>query len=104
MVNRGEVWWVEHPEVGRRPHLVLTRQSAIPVLHAYIAVAATRTIRGIPTEVRLGSSDGMPEDCALSLDNIAVVPHGYFTERITRLGPDRLSQVCSALATATGCP
>jgi mRNA-degrading endonuclease toxin of MazEF toxin-antitoxin module len=46
----------------------------------------------------------MPEDCALSLDNIAVVPHGYFTERITRLGPDRLSQVCSALATATGCP
>jgi hypothetical protein len=45
----------------------------------------------------------MPEDCALSLDNIAVVPRGYFIQRITRLGPDRLSQVCSALATATGC-
>jgi mRNA interferase MazF len=102
-VNRGEVWWVEDPDAGRRPHLVLTRQAAIPVLHAYIAVPATRTVRGIPTEIRLGTSDGMPEDCALSLDNIAVVPRGFFTERITRLGPDRLSQVCSALATATGC-
>jgi mRNA-degrading endonuclease toxin of MazEF toxin-antitoxin module len=46
----------------------------------------------------------MPEDCALSLDNVTVVPRGYFTERITRLGADRLTLVCSALAVATGCP
>jgi mRNA interferase MazF len=103
MVNRGEVWWVEDPDVGRRPHLVLTRQTAIPVLNAYIAVPATRTIRGIPTEVRLGPNDGMPEDCALTLDNVALVPRGFFTERITRLGADRLTDVCSALAVATGC-
>ncbi len=102
-MNRGEVWWVEDPEAGRRPHLVLMRQTAIPVLTAYLAVPATRTIRGIPTEVPLGTSDGMPDDCALSLDNIAVVPRGFFTERITRLRADRLAEVCSALAVATGC-
>ena len=102
-MNRGEVWWVELLEAGRRPHLVLTRQAAIPVLHAYLAVPATRTVRGIPTEVLLGVDDGMPAECALSLDNVAVIPRAYFVERITRLGPDRMSEVCRALAIATGC-
>lgn len=102
-MNRGEVWWVEDPDAGRRPHLVLTRQTAIPVLNAYIAVPATRTVRGIPSEVRVGREDGMPQDCVLSLDNLAVVPSSFFVERITRLGADRLTEVCSALAVATGC-
>lgn len=104
MVNRGEVWWVEDPDAGRRPHLVLTRQAAIPVRNSYIAVPATRTIRGIPTEVRLSTEDGMPEECALSLDNVAAVPRAFFTERLTRLGAERLSEVCAALVAATGCP
>jgi mRNA interferase MazF len=103
LVNRGEVWWVEDPDVGRRPHLVLTRQTTISVLNAYIAVPATRTVRGIPTEVRLGGDDGMPEDCVLSLDNVAVIPSSFFVDRITRLGPGRMAEVCSALAIATGC-
>jgi mRNA interferase MazF len=103
LVSRGEVWWVEDPELGRRPHLVLTRQAAIPVLSAYIAVPATRTIRGIPTEVRLGREDGMPEECVLSLDNVAVVPKTFFVDRIARLRPERLAHVCAALALATGC-
>jgi mRNA interferase MazF len=103
VVNRGEIWWVDLPDVERRPHLVLTRQTAIPVLNAYITIPATRTIRGIPTEVRLGTEDGMPEECVLSLDNVATIPKSFFTDRITRLGPDRLAEVCSGLAVATGC-
>jgi mRNA interferase MazF len=102
-VNRGELWWVEDPDAGRRPHLVLTRQRAIPVLNAYIAVPATRTVRDIPTELRIGPDDGMPEDCVLSFDNVATVPREYFATRITRLGADRMAEVCSVLALATGC-
>jgi mRNA interferase MazF len=103
VVNRGEIWWVDLPDVERRPHLVLTRQTTMPVLNAYITVPATRTIRGIPTEVRLRREDGMPDDCVLSLDNVATVPRRFFTDRITRLGADRMAEVCSALAVATGC-
>lgn len=103
MVNRGEVWWVEHPEAGRRPFLVLTRQAAIPVLHSVLAVPATRTIRAIPTEVVLDGTDGMPEECALSLDNVTVLPQALFRERIARLSVDRMSEVCRALSLATGC-
>ena len=61
-MNRGEVWWVEHPDVGRRPACVLTRDAAIPVLRAVLVAPATRTVRGIPTEVALGPDDGMPEE------------------------------------------
>jgi mRNA interferase MazF len=103
VVNRGEVWWAEHPEAGRRPYLVLTRQAAVPVLTRVLGVPATRTIRGIPTEVVLEEEDGMPERCALTFDNIVTMPKSLLTSRITRLSVDRLEQICRALRAATGC-
>jgi mRNA interferase MazF len=103
VVNRGEVWWLEDPDVGRRPVLVLTRQAAIPVLSSVLVVLATRTVRGIPTEVPLDKRDGMPVPCALSFDNLLAVPKALLTERITRLAPQRLDEVCIALGRATGC-
>ena len=103
LVARSEVWWVEHPDSGRCPFLVLTRQAAIPVLNALLAVPATRTIRQIPTEVVLDAQDGMPEECALTLDNLTLVPKELFRSRITRLSVGRMREVCRALALASGC-
>ena len=102
-MNRGEVWWVERPEVGRRPHLILTRDAAIPVLGSLLAVPATRTVRGIASEVELGHEDGMPDQCALALDNVRVIAKGFFVERICTLRPERMESVCQALTHATGC-
>ncbi len=103
MVNRGEIWWHEHPEHGRRPHLILTRSEAIPHLQQVIAIPATRTIRGIPTEVALDSDDGMPEACVLTLDNITTIHPTFCTKRITALSPQRLHDVCEALRLAVAC-
>ncbi len=102
-VNRGEVWWIEAPEIGRRPGCILTRSGAIPVLSSVLVAPATRTIRGIPTEVFLDRADGMPEECVLSMDNLTVVPKSMLSERITMLSPPRLEEACTALAVATGC-
>jgi mRNA interferase MazF len=102
-VNRGEVWWVEHPDAGRRPACVVTRDAAIPVLAAVLVAPATRTIRGIPTEVLLGRDDGMPADCALSLDHLTTVPKALLTERIAALPAAKLDHLCRALRAATGC-
>jgi mRNA interferase MazF len=102
-VNRGEVWWIEHPEAGRRPGCVLTREAAIPVLRSVLVAPATRTVRGIATEVPLTRDDGMPDDCALSFDNLTTVPKALLTERIVALAEPRLREVCTALRTATGC-
>jgi mRNA interferase MazF len=103
VVSRGEVWWYEDPRAGRRPFLILTRDAAIPVLNQVLAVPATRTVRGIPTEVTLGVEDCMPDECALSLDNVTVIRPALCNERITRLDPVRMREVCDALATASGC-
>ena len=102
-MNRGDVWWVEHPDAGRRPACVLTRQAAIPVLTSVLVAPATRTIRGIPTELALTRADGMPDDCALSFDNLASVPKALLTERITRVPETRLDELCDSLRAATGC-
>ena len=102
-MNRGEVRWAHHPDSGRRPFLVLTRQAAIPVLHSVLAAPATRTVRDIPTEVLLDEQDGMPTACAISLDNLTLLPKSMIGERICRLSPPRMQEVCAALGVATGC-
>ena len=102
-MNRGEVWWYELPGSGRRPGCILTRQAAIPVLNALLVAPATRTIREIATQVRLGPQDGMPTECALTFDHLVTVPKALLTERITRLPPARLAELCVALEIAAGC-
>lgn len=101
--HRGEVWWVEVPDAGRRPALVLNRDAAIPVLNRLLVVPATRTVRGIPTEVPLDEGDGMPAACALALDNLALVSRRSLASRITKLGSERMGEVCAALTVAVGC-
>jgi mRNA interferase MazF len=102
-VKRGDVYWYEHPEAGRRPWLVLTRTEAIPVLNQVIGVPATRTVRGIPTEVPLDLDDGMPVPCVLALDNLAPIRRSLCTGLITTLTAERLGDVCAALQAATAC-
>ena len=57
----------------------------------------------ICSEVVLDSADGMPEECALSLDNLGAIPKELFRTRITRLSIGRMSEVCRALSLASGC-
>jgi mRNA interferase MazF len=101
--GRGEVWWGELEDVGRRPFLVMTRSAAIPVLNSVLAAPITRTVRGIPTEVRLGIDDGMPTDCAASFDNLRVVPKAYLVDRVCSLDSTRMVEACRALRAAVDC-
>jgi mRNA interferase MazF len=103
LVARGEVWWYDDPGAVARPFLILTRDEAIPVLNQVLAAPATGTVRGIPTEVELDRSDGMPAACALAMDNTAPIRVDLCTERITRLSPERMQAVCDALAAAIAC-
>lgn len=101
--RRGEVWWGEIEDVGRRPFLVMTRSATIPVLHGLLAAPVTRTVRNIPTELRLGPDDGMPTECAASFDNLRVVAKAYLVERQCALEPLRLVEACEALRAAVDC-
>jgi mRNA interferase MazF len=101
--RRGEVWWGEIENIGRRPFLVMTRSAAIPVLHSVLAAPVTRTVRTIPTELPLGPDDGMPAECAASFDNLRVIPKAYLVERQCTLAPSRLIEACNALRAAVDC-
>lgn len=103
MVTRGEVWWHEAPDEGRRPYLILTRGAGVEVLTQVLGVPATTTIRNIATEVRLGSADGMPTECVLTLDNVRTVRKSHLVEHITTLGEHRVAEVCDALGFAVEC-
>ena len=102
-MRRGEIWWAEHPVAGRRPVLILTRDEAIEHLSEILIVPSTRTVRDIPTHVRLDESDGMREPCALALDNVGPIAKGFLVERMTKLDPTKMGEVCAALRTATSC-
>lgn len=101
--RRGEVWWGEIEDVGRRPFLVMTRTAVIPVLNNVLAAPVIRTIRSIPSELPLGPDDGMPVDCAASFDNLRVVPKTYLVDRVCTLEPIRLIEACRALRAAVDC-
>jgi mRNA interferase MazF len=91
------------PVEGRRPVCVLTRNEAIPALRNLVVALITKTIRGIPSEVRLSADDGMPYECAVSLDNLRTVPKALLVEPITQLSPEKMAEICRALAHATSC-
>jgi mRNA interferase MazF len=101
--DRGEVWWGEIAEVGRRPFLVITRSAAIPVLHSVLAAPISRTVRGIPTELPLGLDDGLPVECAASFDNLRIVPKANLVERLCVLDFTRMAEACAALRLAVDC-
>lgn len=101
---RGEVWWCEPPQVGRRPVIVLSRDAAIPRLRRALVAPCTTTIRGLSSEVMLErDEDPVPRVSAVNLDSVESVSIGVLVERIGRLSDDRMRQICTALEVAVEC-
>ncbi len=95
------MWWAELPEpIGRRPILLLSRETAYSVRTSVTAAVITRTIRNIPVEVLLGQEDGMPIECVVNLDNILTMPKSRLTERITTLSAEKMTAVVKAIVFA----
>ena len=100
---RGEVWWGEAPDARGRPFLVLTRDQAIPVLRTLLVAPVTRTVRGIPTEVRLGREEGLPVESVAAFDAVTVFPRAMLVRRMGALQSQRAHELCDALAAAVDC-
>lgn len=101
---RGELWWCELQDIGRRPVVVLSRDAAIPRLRRALVGPCTTTIRGIPSEVRLEpDEDPVPRTSAVNLDSVESVSVATLVERLGRLSDERMREVCAALAIAVAC-
>jgi mRNA interferase MazF len=61
-VRRGDVYWARFAApVGRRPVVLVSREEAYAIKTRFTVVVVTSTVRGIPTEVRLGPAQGLPK-------------------------------------------
>jgi mRNA interferase MazF len=101
---RGELWWCEPPEIGRRPVVVLSRDVAIPRLRRALIAPCTTTIRGLASEVVLEpGKDPVVRRTAVNLDSVESVSVGMLIDRIGRLSDVRMAEICEALAVAVDC-
>lgn len=102
---RGEVWWCELPEIGRRPVVVLSRNAAIPRLRRTLVAPCTTTVRGLASEVVLEPGDDpIPHRSGVNLDSVESVSIAVLVERLGALSDDRMREVCAALDVAVDCP
>ena len=101
---RGEVWWCELEEIGRRPVVILSRDAVIPRHRRALVAPCTTTIRGLASEVLLEpDTDPVPLRTAVNLDSVESVGVGLLVERIGRLADTRMREICVALAVAVDC-
>ena len=100
--KQGEIWWAEAID-KRRPVLVVTRSEAVPILTTIVVAPVTKTIRQIPTEVRLGPRHGLALDCVASFDNLQPIRRTALTERLGRLDVDDMDEICRALRALADC-
>jgi mRNA interferase MazF len=103
-IERGEIRLYRSPRPDKeRPVLILTRLSALSYLTRVTVAPITSTIRGVPSEVPLGTEDGLRQPCAANLHNVMTVAQKDLGRRLAQLSPRRLREVCAALAFALGC-
>ena len=104
-VKRGDIWMYGFAKPDkRRPVLVISRQSVIPLLRTVMVAPITSAIHGVPSEVRVGSEDGLKHDSAVTLDHVQTVDQSRLRGFIGHLDDDFMNTVYRALAVATGCP
>jgi mRNA interferase MazF len=82
--------------------LLLTREEVIDSLNEIIVAPATRTIRGLATEVVLTPEDGMAVACALNFDHISLAHRDRLGPVIARFPESRWGEVQDALLRACG--
>ena len=102
--TRGEVWWCELAETGRRPVVVLSRDAVIPRHRRALVAPCTTTVRGLASEVLLEpGEDPIPLRSAVNLDSVESVSVAVLVERLGRLADGRMRQLCEALEVAVDC-
>ena len=102
-MRRGEVWWAVMPgPAGRRPVLLVSRDSAYAVRASITVVELSTTIRGIPSEVPLSGRDGLPQKCVANTDNVVTIPKQWLDSRIAALRRSKIEALDAALKFSLG--
>jgi mRNA interferase MazF len=83
-----------------RPVLILTRELVRPHLARVTVAPITRTIRGLSTEVPVGSTNGLDHESVVSCDNIVTVPTSVLGRHVGYLFPAQEAELAAAIRAA----
>jgi mRNA interferase MazF len=83
-----------------RPVLVLTRELVRPHLTRVTVAPITSTIRGLSTEITLGTANGLAHKCVVSCDNIVTVPKSALGRQVGQLLPAQETALTAAIHAA----
>lgn len=103
-VDRGDVWMHRFAKPDkRRPVVVLTRREVLSVLDTVTIAPITRTIRGVPSEVRLGTEHGLKSQSVANLDYVQTVRRDQLRQYVSTLDEETMASICAALRVAVAC-
>lgn len=102
LIQRGEVWDAAIPGVGVHPVVVVTRDTAIPVLSSLVCALVTSSFHSHVAEVSVGKRQGLARESAVNCDNLFTLPTRVLTRRRGRLDAVKLAELDAALTIALG--
>ncbi len=97
----GQLWWADLDKV--RPVVALTRGRVAPLLARVLVAPITSTVRGIPTEVPLGPSEGVADGSVANLDNVQLVRVDRLLTPAGTVAPERWEEFCTAMGAVLSC-
>jgi mRNA interferase MazF len=83
-----------------RPVLVLTRELVRPHLNTVTVAPITTTVRGLSTEVPVGTANGLEDQCVAACDHVTTIPVAALGEQIGRLLDHQEPELSTAIRAA----
>jgi mRNA interferase MazF len=83
-----------------RPVLVLTRELVRPRMNTVTVAPITTTIRGLSTELPLGTANGLEEPCVVACDHVTTIPAAALGRQIGWLLDDQEARLTAAIHAA----
>ncbi len=83
-----------------RPALVLTREAARAAMTKVTVAPITTTIKGLSSEVLVGTDNGLDHDCVVALDNVMTVPVNLLGRTVGFLSAEQEAQLARAVVLA----
>ena len=104
-MKRGEIWWgrLDLP-AGRRPVVLISRDASYAIRLSITVAEVSTVIRSIPSEVSLGTRDGMPRPCVINTDNLMTIQKAKLESRIVSLSSVKSDELDAALRFSLGLP
>jgi mRNA interferase MazF len=83
-----------------RPVLVLTREIVRPHLSSVTIAPITSKVKGLSTEVPVGTRNGLSQECVVACDHITTIPAHALGEQIGLLLEDQEPTLTEAIQAA----